>query len=116
MTVTGSCHCGAISYTLDEPVPSGALACNCSICRRKGYLLHFSTPDKFTLDADPSSITVYKFNKHNIAHSFCATCGCAAHGTGTGPDGQEAVVINLRCTDGVDLEALAVHYYDGASL
>lgn len=115
MPITGSCHCGAIRYTLDEDAPTSAMACNCSICRRKGYLLHFSTPDKFTLKAAPEAITTYTFNTHAIRHQFCATCGCATHGTGTAPDGTEAVVLNLRCADGIDLEALHIHHHDGAS-
>lgn len=49
MPICGSCHCGKIAYTLDEEPPTQAIECNCSICRRKAYLHHFSTPDKFTL-------------------------------------------------------------------
>ncbi|HEX8300871.1 GFA family protein [Sphingomonas sp.] len=116
MPVTGSCHCGAIRYTLDEDAPGGAMTCNCSICRRKGYVLHFSTPDKFTLEANREAIETYTFNSHNIRHQFCKTCGCAPFGEGTGPDGKAAVVINLRCADGIDLDALQIHHFDGASL
>ena len=116
MPFTGSCHCGAIAYTLEEPAPTGAMACNCSICRRKGYLLHFTAPEKFTLTADPAAITEYKFNQHNIAHRFCNICGCSPHGGGTGPDGKEVIAINLRCANGIDLDALEILHYDGASL
>jgi hypothetical protein len=116
MPVTGSCHCGAISYTLDEDAPTGAMACNCSICRRKGYLLHFTSPEKFTLLSGEDASTEYRFKSEVIGHRFCATCGCSPYGGGTGPDGKEVVVINLRCADGIDLDALAIHNFDGASL
>lgn len=115
MPVTGSCHCGAIAYTLDEDAPSGAMACNCSICRRRGYLLHFTTPDKFTLHTGRDAIEPYSFNTHNIRHNFCKTCGCAPFGEGTGPDGKAAMMINLRCADGIDPDKLAIHHFDGAS-
>lgn len=115
MPVTGSCHCGKIAYTLDEDAPSAAMACNCSICRRKGYLLHFSTPDKFTLHGSRDDIQVYTFKSHTIRHQFCKTCGCAPFGEGEGPNGP-AAVINLRCADDVDLDALNITYFDGASL
>ncbi|MBX3565493.1 MAG: GFA family protein [Sphingomonas sp.] len=115
MPVTGSCHCGAIKYTLAEDPPQGAMACNCSICRRKGYLLHFTTPDKFILHTSRGEITTYTFKSHNIRHQFCKTCGCAPFGEGTGPGGQAVTVINLRCADGVDLDALKVQHVDGAS-
>jgi hypothetical protein len=116
MTVTGSCHCGAIAYTLDEEAPTAALACNCSICRRKGSLLHFTTPDKFELHGGRDAITSYTFKTHNIRHQFCKTCGCAPFSEGTGPGGKAMVAINLRCADGIDLDGLAVRQFDGASL
>lgn len=116
MTVKGSCHCGAIAYTLDEPAPTQAMACNCSICRRKGYLLHFSSPEKLSIEAGPEAVAVYTFNSHNIRHQFCKICGCAPLGDGTGPDGTTMAVVNLRCADGIDLDALEIQHYDGASL
>jgi hypothetical protein len=68
MPIHGSCHCGKIAYTLDEDVPAQAMACNCSICRRKAYLHHFSTPDKFTLHGARDDIQIYTFNRHAIRH------------------------------------------------
>lgn len=115
MTVRGSCHCGKIDYRLDE-TPTEAMQCNCSICRRKGYLLAFSTPDKFTLETSRDDITVYTFGKHVIRHQFCKACGCAPFGEGTGPDGRAMVAINLRCVEGIDLSKIAINEFDGASL
>lgn len=115
MAITGSCHCGTVRYTLDETMPTEGMACNCSICARKGYLHHFTTPDKFTLEADRSDLTVYTFNKHAIRHQFCKTCGCAAFAEGKGPDGSDMVEINLRCVDGIDLEVLKISHHDGAN-
>ena len=113
--IKGSCHCGAIAYTLDEDVPDQAMECNCSICRRKGYLHHFSTPDLFTLQGSRDDIQVYTFNHHVIRHQFCKTCGAAPFAEGTGPDGKPMVEINLRCAEGVDVDALKIVPYDGAS-
>ncbi|WP_300545219.1 GFA family protein [Maricaulis sp.] len=114
MAITGSCHCGKVRYTLDVDTDE-AMACNCSICRRKGYLLTFATPDKFAFTGAAEDLTVYTFGSHNIRHQFCKTCGCAPFGEGTGPDGQAMVAVNLRCAD-VDLDALKVTRFDGASL
>ncbi|MEO6359581.1 MAG: GFA family protein [Sphingomicrobium sp.] len=115
MPIRGSCHCGKIAFTLDEDMPTGAMTCNCSICRRKGYLLHFSTPDKFTLEGSREDIQVYTFASHKIRHQFCKTCGCAPFGEGEGPKGP-AAVINLRCVEDADLAAIKVTEFDGASL
>jgi hypothetical protein len=38
MSYTGSRHCGRVSFEVEGEVGE-ALACNCSICRRKGSLL-----------------------------------------------------------------------------
>ena len=116
MTIRGSCQCGNVAYRLEEDMPTGAMACNCSICRRKAYLLHFTAPQGFTLETDRDAVTVYTFNSHNIRHQFCKTCGCAPFGEGTGPDGNAMVAINLRCVDGVDLDALKITNLDGANL
>jgi hypothetical protein len=115
MPTTGSCHCGKIRFSLAD-TPTGAMQCNCSICRRKGYLLAFATPDKFTLETPREEIAAYTFGKHVIRHQFCRTCGCAPFGEGVGPDGQPMVAVNLRCADGIDLDSLTITSFDGASL
>lgn len=115
MPIRGSCHCGKVAYRLDAE-PAEAMECNCSICRRKGYLLTFAAPDRFTLETPRDALTVYTFGAHNIRHQFCKTCGCAPFGEGTGPDGQPMVAINLRCAEGVDLAAIRIDPFDGASL
>jgi len=85
------------------------------MCRRKGTLHHFTTPDRFRRRADEADIQVYTFNRHNIRHMFCRTCGCAPFAEGQGPKGP-MVEINLRCAEGIDLEALDITEFDGASL
>jgi hypothetical protein len=116
MSIRGSCHCGKIAYSLNADSPTEAIECNCSICRRKGHLLAFFTPDKFTLDTSRDDIAVYTFNKHVIRHQFCKVCGCAPFSEGVGPDGQAMVAINLRCVEGIDLSKIRITPFDGASL
>ena len=115
MSFRGSCHCGKLAYAVDEELPTRAMECNCSLCRRKGALHHFTTPDKFHREAAEDDIQVYLFNKQVIRHQFCKTCGCAPFADGMGPQGP-MVEINLRCAEGVDLEALEITKFDGASL
>jgi hypothetical protein len=114
MSFKGSCHCGKLSYIVDEAPPTKALACNCSICRRTGALHHFTTPDKFHREGADEYIAVYTFNTHKVLHQFCRTCGCAPFAQGEGPNGP-MVEINLRCAEGVDLDSLEISHFDGAS-
>ena len=113
MTFTGSCHCGAIRYSVDEDPPTKAMQCNCSICRRRAALHHFTTPDRFTLETPRGAVASYKWNKKIIDFHFCATCGCAPFAEGTGPKGP-MVEINLRCADDIDFDALEIEPFDGA--
>lgn len=113
MPFKGSCHCGKIAYTVDEDPPTKAMACNCSICRRRGALHHFTTPDKFTLEASRDDLSSYEWNKHIIRFHFCEACGCAPFAEGEGPKGP-MVEINLRCAEDVDFDALEITKFDGA--
>src|SRR3546814_17961111 len=70
MAYEGSCHCGAVTYTVEGDIPDTAMSCNCSHCRRKGFLLTFVPIDQFRLTGGADRLTSYMFNKHNIDHQF----------------------------------------------
>ena len=110
----GSCHCGKVSFSVDAETPKSAISCNCSHCRRKGFLLTFFSPDQFTLKSGENGLQSYFFNRHKIEHQFCTTCGCEAFASGVGPDGKAMRAINLRCVDDIDLDAIEIQHYDGA--
>src|SRR3546814_2323508 len=95
----GSCHCGAVTFSVDADEPESAISCNCSHCRRKGLLLGFFPKDSFTLLTGEDALRSYTFNTHKIDHQFCQTCGTQPFAYGVGPDGSEIRAINLRCVD-----------------
>jgi hypothetical protein len=115
MLYQGSCHCGKIAFEVEGEIDS-ALACNCSICSRKGSLLWFVPRDKLRLKTPESAISTYTFNKHVIKHQFCSTCGIHPYGEGTDPKGNAMAAVNLRCVENLDLDAIPVHHYDGRSV
>ncbi len=115
MSYTGTCHCGAVSFTVNADAPTSAVSCNCSHCRRKGFLLTFVPADRFTLNSGDEALRPYTFNKHKIRHMFCQTCGTEAFAYGNNPDGSEVRAVNLRCVPGIDIDALELQKYDGAS-
>lgn len=114
MSSITSCHCGAVSASVDAELTEG-MACNCSICRRKGHILAFVPRAQMTVLGDEAAITTYRFNKQVIQHKFCKVCGCAPFGEGEMPDGTKMAAINLRCIDGLDLSAVTITDVDGAS-
>jgi hypothetical protein len=114
-THTGGCHCGNVRYEVTMPLGE-VMQCNCSICSKTGALLAFAPADQFRLLSGGDRLTDYQFGKKTIHHFFCPTCGIRSFARGTGPDGKEMAAINARCLDGVDLSALTVKEFDGASL
>jgi hypothetical protein len=79
-------------------------------------LLAFVPASDFKLTSGEGDTTDFQFNKHNIHHLFCSTCGIQSFGRGKRPDGKEMVAINVRCLDGVDVDSLKVTKFDGRSL
>ena len=114
-TYRGGCHCGRVRYEVTTAL-SPVLSCNCSICQKRGYLLTFVPRAAFTLISGEPDLADYQFNRKIVHHQFCKTCGVSAFGTGTGPNQQEMVAVNVRCLDNIDLDALTVTPFDGKSL
>ncbi len=85
------------------------------MCGRAGTILTFVSPEQFTLKSGGDTLGNYEFNRHAIAHKFCTTCGIKPFAMGTAPDGSKKVAVNVRCLEGVDVQALAVTHVDGKS-
>jgi hypothetical protein len=115
MTYRGSCHCGKVAFEVEGTI-DGALACNCSICQRKGSLLWFVPRDKMKLLTPESNAREYLFNKHHIKHRFCATCGIHPYAEATDPKGVPTAAINIRCLEGVELEKVPVKHFNGRAM
>ncbi len=111
----GSCHCGAIAFTIEGPIEA-AIDCNCSLCRRRGGLLAFFPREALVLRTPEADMATYTFNTHAIRHHFCTTCGVAPYSEGIDPrSGEPMAAVNLRCLPDLDLATLKVVAYDGAS-
>jgi hypothetical protein len=115
MRYKGSCHCGGVAFEVEGKL-DGAMACNCSMCQRKGSLLWFVPADQFKLTTPSQNVSSYTFNKHVIKHRFCATCGIHPYGEGVDPKGNATAAINIRCLEGIDLEQIPVQHFDGRSV
>lgn len=112
---TGGCHCGRVRYEVTLE-PKEAMACNCSLCGRVGWLLAFTKADNFKLLSGEDALTDYQFNKKHLHHVFCSTCGVRSFSRGPAPDGSVWVGVNLRCLDGFDATTLPVKHVDGKRL
>lgn len=116
MAFEGSCHCGAVTFVVDAEPPAQAMSCNCTHCRRKGFLLAFVPAAQFRLTSGEDVLRGYTFNTHKIEHRFCGTCGTQAFSYGVAPDGSAVRAVNLRCVPSIDLDALEIHKINGAEV
>jgi hypothetical protein len=114
MKYRGSCHCGKVAFEVEGEIKS-ALACNCSICQRKGSLLWFVPRESLKLLTPEDASRVYEFNKHMIKHRFCTICGMHPYAEAADPKGNRMAAVNIRCLEEIDLAAIPVTQYDGRS-
>ena len=107
----GGCHCGRVRFEVDAPARIEVLDCNCSICRRTGYL-HLIVPRaKFRLLAGEGSLACYRFNTGAAQHLFCSSCGIKSfYVPRSHPDGYS---VNARCLEPGTVEAMVVTPFDG---
>ena len=110
MIYTGSCHCGTIKFQVEAPESVEVERCNCSICRKSGYL-HLIVPlSQFRLLSGQDNITTYSFNTGVAQHTFCATFGIKPFYTPrSNPDGID---ININCLD-TQPEHITIVDFDG---
>ena len=115
MKYSGSCHCGRVAFEVEGDIDQG-MACNCSMCQRKGSLLWFVPRTQFELKTPEENAGTYLFNKHVIKHRFCPACGIHPYAEAINPKtGVPTAAINLRCIEGIDLDKVKVVHVDGRS-
>ena len=106
----GGCHCGDVRFRV-RLESLEALACNCSICRKKGYLHLIVRRDAFEALRGAESMTTYRFGTGLAQHTFCRRCGMHPfYVPRSHPDG---VSVNARCLDDDLSDELAVVPFDG---
>jgi hypothetical protein len=113
-TYSGGCHCGRVRYQATTAL-APVMACNCSICSKRGVLWTFIPAEQFSLQQGADVLVDYQFNNKIIHHLFCPICGVGSFSRGQAPDGREMVSVNVRCLDDVDVGALSVTPFDGKS-
>ena len=93
----GGCHCGAVRFSVRVDKHE-ALACNCSICTKKGYLHLIVAKDRFTLLSGEDALETYSFGSGVAVHRFCRTCGI--HPFYTPRSHPDCIDVNVHCLDG----------------
>jgi hypothetical protein len=109
-TYEGGCHCGAVRFAVTT-AQTEALDCNCTICRKKGFLHLLVPAHEFQILRGQEALVSYRFNTGIAHHRFCGTCGI--HPFYTPRSHPDGVDVNVRCLDGDQLDAFTVKPFDG---
>jgi hypothetical protein len=113
VTHTGGCHCGRVRFEVTAPAHLEVADCNCSICRKSGYLHLIVPADRFVLISGRDDLTTYTFNTGAAKHTFCSHCGVKAfYIPRSHPDG---ISVNVRCLDDGTVSSMNVKPFDGSN-
>jgi len=108
---TGGCHCGMVRFAVLAPDVIEVKECNCSICRRTGYLHLIVDTERFRLLSGEDKLTTYRFNTGIAKHHFCSLCGIKSfYVPRSKPDGFS---VNVRCLDDGQVTISRVTLFDG---
>jgi len=108
MPYRGACHCGAVTFEVDDS-PKWLVTCTCSVCRRTGALWFHTAPDRVTVSGETDG---YVWGDEMLSFRRCKTCGCLTHYTPL--DGAERMAVNMRMADPSEIAGIRVRQFDGA--
>lgn len=110
-TCSGGCHCGRVKFEIEIPGKINVHRCNCSICRKSGYLHLIVPADRFLLLEGEDSLIDYRFHTGIARHLFCGKCGIKSfYVPRSHPD---SFSVNLNCIDLPGGVELSIEDFDG---
>lgn len=96
-----SCHCGDVQLELS--LPDGLddpRRCDCSMCRRKGYIVATVPLDGIRVLKGQAVMRMYQFNTMTAKHYFCGNCGIHTHHQRR--SNPEQYSFNVGCLEGIN--------------
>lgn len=115
-TLTGTCLCGAISFT--HTAPEKLVRCNCAACRRYGALWAHGPLGAITIvENGPALRYIRPDSDGDIAFVSCATCGVTTHWEPVDPPSDATdprMAVNAALCDPATLTDLPIRHFDGA--
>jgi len=118
MLISGTCHCGNISFELNwqpEPKEIPARACSCSFCvKHGGVWTSCPTGSLIVHVKNPQHVSTYAFGTKTAEFHVCSNCGIVPVVTST-IDGHVYAVVSVNAFENVDASLLqrAAVSFDG---
>jgi len=110
MLVTGSCHCGNITFALDwhpDPVEIPARACGCSFCVKHGGVWTSCPTGRLRVTVrKPERVSRYAFGTRTADFHVCADCGIVPVVTSL-IEGRLYAVVSVNAFDDIEASRLA---------
>jgi hypothetical protein len=123
-TYRGSCHCGKVQFEVDADLDH-VRVCNCSICSKRGALIHRVEEECFRLHTPIEELALYQWHTRTAKDYFCPDCGILSfrrprtltpEEIAAGAEPFNGWAINVRCLDGVDLQSIPIRHIHGSRL
>lgn len=109
--LTGTCHCGAVTYRLAIR-PTQIVKCNCSACRRYRALWAHMPLEQVNVNGQT---TTYSHGDKQLAFHSCRICGATTHWTPLKPQqGTPSMAVNLAMAAPDEIADIPVRHFDGA--
>ena len=110
-TCSCGCHCGRVRFDIEIADKVTVHRCNCSICKKSGYLHLIVPANRFHLLKGDDDLVDYRFHTGVARHLFCGVCGIKSfYVPRSHPD---SFSVNLNCIElpgGVDV---TIEDFDG---
>lgn len=71
-----TCHCGGVEAEVNIPETGieKLMRCNCTLCKRKGYIIGVLGENDFTLTKGKELLKLYQYYTNTAKHFFCSVC------------------------------------------
>jgi hypothetical protein len=123
MLITGSCHCGATAFEIEDENPEELTRCTCSFCAKRGALYAYYQPLQFRQTSLPamSRLTAgaqnswrTTFVRPAVARPFRMVPRSSLMANGT--EKPAGLGVNARLSDNFDAAEAPVTVIDGKNL
>ncbi len=106
-TYKGACHCGKVRFEVDADIDH-VRVCDCSICKKRGALIHRVPNEDVRLQTPLSELTIYQWGTFTAKDYFCPVCGILPFRRPSQPSEEETAnrvepfdgwAVNTRCLE-----------------
>ena len=76
------------------------MRCNCSICKRKGYIIGIFGENDFKIVQGKEFLVLYQYHTKKAEHYFCSICGIHTHNRPR--INPKLFGVNIACIEEID--------------